>query len=231
MESEHLWADLTPDQRLERRFQIFTDPGIPFASAEAEAAYKARAGRLTDAILLERTPDRVPVCTFCQFYPAYRAGITPHERSIRPGEGRQGVAHLRQGPGAGRHRAIGDRGRRRTALRSPRLQALLLAGAWRLPRTRASNTWSRSGCSPRNTTISSTTPRTSSFTPTCPEPTAPSRGLPRSNRPWGWPRCAGPATGSCRGAGRRSRRRRPACSRRAGWRPPGSGGVSGWTAA
>ena len=37
--ARHSWADLNPEQRLERRFRIFTDPGIPFASLEAEAAY------------------------------------------------------------------------------------------------------------------------------------------------------------------------------------------------
>jgi hypothetical protein len=79
VESEHSWADLTPDQRLERRFQVFTNPGISFVSPEAEASYRARATRLRDAILLEKTPDRVPVCAFCQFYPAHRAGITPHD--------------------------------------------------------------------------------------------------------------------------------------------------------
>jgi hypothetical protein len=79
VEPEQPWADLNPEQRLERRFQIFANPGIPFATPEAEAAYKARADRLRDAILLEKTPDRVPVCTFCQFYPAHRAGITPYD--------------------------------------------------------------------------------------------------------------------------------------------------------
>jgi hypothetical protein len=79
VEPDRLWADLSPDQRLERRFQIFTNPGVPFASGEAEAGYKARATRLRDAVLLEKTPDRVPVCAFSQFYPAHRAGITPHD--------------------------------------------------------------------------------------------------------------------------------------------------------
>ncbi|MCE5255043.1 MAG: uroporphyrinogen decarboxylase [Actinomycetia bacterium] len=79
MESELQWAELTPVQRLELRFRFFCDPGVPFAGREAETGYKARAARLKDAILLERTPDRVPVTTLNQFYPAYRAGFTPYD--------------------------------------------------------------------------------------------------------------------------------------------------------
>ena len=76
---EQSWAELIPQQRLERRFQIFMDPQIAFVSPEAEAGYKVRAARLRDAALLQTTPDRVPVCLFCQFYPAYRAGATPYD--------------------------------------------------------------------------------------------------------------------------------------------------------
>ena len=61
MDTERSWADLTADEKLEQRFQIYTSPRLPFVSPEAEAEYKARAARLRDAILLEKTPDRVPV--------------------------------------------------------------------------------------------------------------------------------------------------------------------------
>ena len=54
MDTERSWADLTPDEKLRQRFQIYTSPRLPFVSAEAEAEYKARATRLRDAILLEK---------------------------------------------------------------------------------------------------------------------------------------------------------------------------------
>ncbi len=79
MDTERSWADLTPDEKLRQRFQIYTSPRLPFVSAEAEAEYKARATRLRDAILLEKTPDRVPVCTLNQFYPADQAGYSPYD--------------------------------------------------------------------------------------------------------------------------------------------------------
>jgi hypothetical protein len=79
MDMERAWADLSADERLRRRFSIFGNPRVPFVSPEAEAAYKARAARVTAALLLERTPDRVPVTTLNQFYPAHRAGFTPHD--------------------------------------------------------------------------------------------------------------------------------------------------------
>ena len=79
MDSEHSWADLPAEAKRQQRFQIFTNPQLPFVSPEAEAAYKERAARMRDAIFLEKAPDRVPVTTLNQFYPAHRAGFTPHE--------------------------------------------------------------------------------------------------------------------------------------------------------
>ncbi len=79
MDIERSWSELTADEKLKQRFQIYTNPGMPFVDPSAEAGYKARATRLKDAILLEKAPDRVPVCTLNQFYPADRAGYTPRE--------------------------------------------------------------------------------------------------------------------------------------------------------
>lgn len=79
MDTERAWADLSADEKLRQRFFIYGNPRLPFVSPEAEAAYKARAARLTDALLLEKAPDRVPVTTLNQFYPAHRAGFTPCE--------------------------------------------------------------------------------------------------------------------------------------------------------
>lgn len=79
MQPERLWADLSVEEKLEERFRLFADPPLPFVSPEAKTEYGARAGRLRNAILLRETPDRVPVCAFTQFYPADRAGFTPHD--------------------------------------------------------------------------------------------------------------------------------------------------------
>jgi hypothetical protein len=77
MDAERSWADLTADEKLEQRFRFYTSPRLQFVSPEAEIDYKARTARLRDAILLQKAPDRVPVTTLNQFYPADRAGFTP----------------------------------------------------------------------------------------------------------------------------------------------------------
>ena len=55
------WQTLTPEQKLEKRIQAWLSPeGVQFDSPQAEADYKARAGRLMDAMLMKK-PDRVPI--------------------------------------------------------------------------------------------------------------------------------------------------------------------------
>jgi hypothetical protein len=76
---ERAWSELTPDEKLERRWAAFVSPGLEFASPEAAAEYKARATRLKKAILLEGEPDRVPVCALCGQYPATSRGLTPYD--------------------------------------------------------------------------------------------------------------------------------------------------------
>ena len=56
------WQALSTDEKLERRFAAWlSPPDIKFATPEAEEAYKGRVKRLTDAVQLKRTPDRVPI--------------------------------------------------------------------------------------------------------------------------------------------------------------------------
>ncbi len=70
------WEELTPDEKLDRRLQAWlSPPGINFASPEAEAGYKARVTRLTNAILL-RKPDRVPVTPHLGEFAAAYCGYT-----------------------------------------------------------------------------------------------------------------------------------------------------------
>lgn len=73
------WSQLSPDERLERRFAAFVEPGLEFVSPDAAAEYRARATRLKKAFLLEGEPDRVPVCVLAGQYPATRKGFTPYE--------------------------------------------------------------------------------------------------------------------------------------------------------
>jgi uroporphyrinogen-III decarboxylase len=76
LKTEKEWAELTPDEKQEERFQRWlSPPGVEFSSPEAEKAYKKRVTRFIKAIKLEE-PDRVPVMLPAGFVPAYYAGGT-----------------------------------------------------------------------------------------------------------------------------------------------------------
>ncbi len=68
------WAKLSPDEKRRARHDWLLNPGIPFASAEAEASYKTRTQRLIDVYSVKE-PDRVPVSLPTGSLPAYLAGI------------------------------------------------------------------------------------------------------------------------------------------------------------
>jgi hypothetical protein len=72
------WGDMTAEERLAWRIGKWRNPGVPFASAEAEADYKARLDRILAAVEL-RKPDRVPVRLNAGFWPAKSAGLTSYE--------------------------------------------------------------------------------------------------------------------------------------------------------
>jgi uroporphyrinogen-III decarboxylase len=75
MPSEKQWADLTPLERRQKRFDMWKSPaGIEFVSREAENNYKARVQRYIDAYNVQE-PDRVPVSLPVGAMPAYRAGL------------------------------------------------------------------------------------------------------------------------------------------------------------
>ncbi len=76
--TEKPWKDMTPQERRAARLEKWRNPGVPFASPEAEADYKARIDRLIACINVEQ-PDRVPVAITTGWWPAVRAGITPYE--------------------------------------------------------------------------------------------------------------------------------------------------------
>jgi uroporphyrinogen-III decarboxylase len=76
MTTEKRWADLSPEEKREERFNRWlSPPGVRFSSPEAEKGYKARITRFIKTIKLEE-PDRVPVMLPAGFYPAYYAGGT-----------------------------------------------------------------------------------------------------------------------------------------------------------
>ncbi|MEK7353889.1 MAG: uroporphyrinogen decarboxylase, partial [Chloroflexota bacterium] len=59
--AEESWKTLTPDEKLQRRFQAWlAADGINFVSPDAARDYKARAKRFADAMQLKK-PDRVPI--------------------------------------------------------------------------------------------------------------------------------------------------------------------------
>ena len=77
MEAEKKWADLTPEEKREQRYQWWLSPKIKFSSPEAEKNYKERALRFVTAYRVEK-PDRVPVSLPLGNAPAYMAGTDLH---------------------------------------------------------------------------------------------------------------------------------------------------------
>jgi uroporphyrinogen-III decarboxylase len=67
----------TWQEKRQARFERWLDPGAPFASPEAKAAYQGRVQRMIDAIELKKTPDRVPIYPNYTYFPAYALGTTP----------------------------------------------------------------------------------------------------------------------------------------------------------
>lgn len=68
------WKDLTRDEKREERLKRWlSPPDIQFSSQTAEKAFKERAVRLSNALLLKK-PDRIPVTLAVGNFPAYYAG-------------------------------------------------------------------------------------------------------------------------------------------------------------
>jgi hypothetical protein len=71
---ENEWAKLSPEEKRTQRNQWMLEPGVPFASPEAEEAFKIRTQRLLDIYMVQE-PDRVPVSLPVGSLPAYLAGM------------------------------------------------------------------------------------------------------------------------------------------------------------
>lgn len=74
--ADKAWKDMTADEKRASRIDRWRNPDIPWASPEAEAAYKARCDRLIACWEL-REPDRVPINCNAGWWPVHRAGLTP----------------------------------------------------------------------------------------------------------------------------------------------------------
>jgi len=77
---EKKWEELSADEKQQEMFKTWLSPqDLEFTSAEAEKLYKERVTRIKDAIQLKKTPDRVPIFTIVNFFPAYYVGLTPQD--------------------------------------------------------------------------------------------------------------------------------------------------------
>ena len=72
------WKDMTPDEKRAWRIDKWRNPGMSFASPEAEGEYRARVDRILAALEL-RVPDRVPICLGIGYWPGAMAGMTPYD--------------------------------------------------------------------------------------------------------------------------------------------------------
>jgi hypothetical protein len=79
------WAEMSPNERQQSRFDRWlAADGIPFASADAQAKYKANVTRLRDVIELKKEPDRVPIILNSTFMPANLYGVDPYDLMYDP---------------------------------------------------------------------------------------------------------------------------------------------------
>ncbi len=83
MEKE--WRELSGPEKREIRFSTWlAAEGVTFQKPEDEATYQAAVIRFKDALLREKTPDRVPVLLLGTFMPTHLYGVTPYEAMYDP---------------------------------------------------------------------------------------------------------------------------------------------------
>jgi hypothetical protein len=74
------WEELSVSERQEQRLEAWAAPeGVTYKSPEAEKSYKAKAGRIKDAIIQKKLPDRGPVIPLTGTFPALYSGNTFEE--------------------------------------------------------------------------------------------------------------------------------------------------------
>jgi hypothetical protein len=80
MKERFVEASGDAEKKQEERFHTWlSGGGIPFADANAEAAYRDRVTLMKDAIQLRSRPKRIPVCPSAGFFPMQYAGITMYD--------------------------------------------------------------------------------------------------------------------------------------------------------
>jgi hypothetical protein len=68
------------DEKQEKQFDTWlSGKGIPFISAEAQEAYKARVLLIKDAIQLKKQPRRIAICPSAGFFPVQYGGISMYD--------------------------------------------------------------------------------------------------------------------------------------------------------
>jgi len=68
------------DQNQEEQFANWlSGKGTPFVNSEAEADYQARVMLMKDAIQLEKTPPRIPICPSAGFFPIQYANVSMYD--------------------------------------------------------------------------------------------------------------------------------------------------------
>ena len=76
---EKQWSQLTTDERMQRRFEVWLSPkDIEFVNEQAKILYQERVKRLIDVITLKE-PDRVPVVLSPAHAPAKYCGYTTRD--------------------------------------------------------------------------------------------------------------------------------------------------------
>jgi Uroporphyrinogen decarboxylase (URO-D) len=77
---EKKWEEMSAKEKREARFKTWLSAeGVKFESPEAENTYKKAILRFKDAVLLEKTPDRVPIFPLGTFFQTHLYGVTPYE--------------------------------------------------------------------------------------------------------------------------------------------------------
>ncbi len=77
---EKTWESLKPEEKLERRLEEWlSPPGIEFTTPQAEKDYRECVTRLTDAIQMKKTPDRVPILLALAGFAASYCGYTQRD--------------------------------------------------------------------------------------------------------------------------------------------------------
>jgi len=80
MQQRFLEVSAEAEKKQEERFSVWLKgEGIPFADADAAAAYRERVSLMKDAIQLRQQPKRIPVCPSAGFYPMQYAGVTMYD--------------------------------------------------------------------------------------------------------------------------------------------------------